>query len=67
MGRVGVRSRSKHSEYLGLDRTLLDILCCPVTRTPLELLPERELTLLNDFLLRLREELALSGPPQPSP
>jgi len=30
-----------------LDRALLDILCCPVTRSPLEILPERELALLN--------------------
>ena len=30
-----------------LDRALLDIICCPVTRTPLELLPERELAELN--------------------
>ena len=32
---------------MGLDRALLDIICCPVTRTPLELLPERELAELN--------------------
>ena len=25
-----------------LDRALLDIICCPVTRTPLELLSERD-------------------------
>lgn len=31
-----------------MDRTLLDILCCPVTRSPLELLPERELAQLNE-------------------
>jgi uncharacterized protein YbaR (Trm112 family) len=30
-----------------LDRALLDIVCCPVTRSPLELLSERELTELN--------------------
>jgi uncharacterized protein YbaR (Trm112 family) len=30
-----------------LDRALLDILCCPVTRSPLELLPEHELAELN--------------------
>jgi uncharacterized protein YbaR (Trm112 family) len=30
-----------------LDRTLLDILCCPVTRSPLELLSAAELELLN--------------------
>jgi uncharacterized protein len=37
-----------------LDRTLLDILCCPVTRTPLELLPERELALLNERIAAQR-------------
>jgi uncharacterized protein YbaR (Trm112 family) len=37
-----------------LDRTLLDILCCPVTRSPLELLPERELTLLNQRIAERR-------------
>ena len=31
-----------------MDRTLLEILCCPATRTPLEFLPERELALLNE-------------------
>ena len=30
-----------------LDRALLDIVCCPVTRSALELLSERELTELN--------------------
>jgi uncharacterized protein YbaR (Trm112 family) len=30
-----------------LDRALLDILCCPVTRSPLELLSEHELAELN--------------------
>ena len=29
------------------DRALLDIICCPVTRTPLERLSERELAELN--------------------
>jgi uncharacterized protein YbaR (Trm112 family) len=37
-----------------LDRTLLDILCCPVTRQPLELLPERELTILNERIAERR-------------
>ncbi len=37
-----------------MDRTLLDILCCPVTRTPLEILPERELTLLNERIASQR-------------
>jgi uncharacterized protein YbaR (Trm112 family) len=31
-----------------LDRALLDIVCCPVTRSPLELLPEHELARLNE-------------------
>jgi uncharacterized protein YbaR (Trm112 family) len=30
-----------------LDRALLDIVCCPVTRSPLEMLSERELAELN--------------------
>jgi uncharacterized protein YbaR (Trm112 family) len=33
-----------------LDRKLLDIICCPVTRSPLELLPERELATLNELI-----------------
>jgi uncharacterized protein YbaR (Trm112 family) len=31
-----------------LDRALLDSVCCPVTRSPLELLPEHELARLNE-------------------
>jgi len=31
-----------------MDRALLDIVCCPVTRTPLEILSERELAELNE-------------------
>jgi uncharacterized protein len=49
-----------------LDRTLLDILCCPVTRTPLELLPERELTLLNERIaaqrIKNREDAVVAEP-----
>ena len=30
-----------------MDRALLDIVCCPVTRSPLEILSERELAELN--------------------
>jgi uncharacterized protein YbaR (Trm112 family) len=37
-----------------LDRTLLDILCCPVTRSPLELLSERELVVLNERIAASR-------------
>jgi uncharacterized protein YbaR (Trm112 family) len=31
---------------------LLDIVCCPVTRSSLELLPERELAELNELIAR---------------
>ncbi len=37
-----------------MDRALLDILCCPVTRSPLELLPERDLLLLNQRIAARR-------------
>jgi uncharacterized protein YbaR (Trm112 family) len=37
-----------------LDRTLLDILCCPVTRSPLEVLPDRELAELNERIAASR-------------
>ena len=33
-----------------MDRKLLDIICCPVTRSSLELLPERELAALNELI-----------------
>lgn len=33
-----------------MDRNLLDIICCPVTRSSLELLPERELAALNQLI-----------------
>jgi uncharacterized protein YbaR (Trm112 family) len=49
-----------------LDRTLLDILCCPVTRSSLELLPERELAILNERIaaqrIRNREDVVVAGP-----
>jgi uncharacterized protein YbaR (Trm112 family) len=35
---------------MSLDRALLDIICCPVTRSPLELLPERDLFRLNRLI-----------------
>ena len=45
---------------------LLDILCCPVTHSPLELLPERELVLLNERIaarrIKNREEAVVDGP-----
>jgi uncharacterized protein YbaR (Trm112 family) len=37
-----------------LDRKLLDIICCPVTRSSLELLPERELAALNQLIEQKR-------------
>lgn len=37
-----------------MDRKLLDILCCPVTRSALELLPERELARLNELIAAQR-------------
>ncbi len=49
-----------------MDRTLLDILCCPVTRSPLELLPERELAILNERIaaqrIRNREDVVVAEP-----
>jgi len=49
-----------------LDRSLLDILCCPVTRTPLELLPERELHVLNERIaeqrIRNRDDAIVTEP-----
>jgi uncharacterized protein YbaR (Trm112 family) len=45
---------------------LLDILCCPVTRTSLELLPERELALLNERIaaqrIKNREDIVVAEP-----
>lgn len=49
-----------------MDRSLLDILCCPVTRTPLELLPERELLVLNERIaeqrIRNRDDAIVTDP-----
>ena len=49
-----------------MDRTLLDILCCPVTRSSLELLPERELALLNERIaaqrIKNREDIVVAEP-----
>lgn len=49
-----------------MDRTLLDILCCPVTRSPLEFLPERELALLNERIaaqrIKNREDIVVAEP-----
>jgi uncharacterized protein YbaR (Trm112 family) len=49
-----------------LDRKLLDIVCCPVTRSPLELLPERELGVLNELIgqkrIKNREDTVVDAP-----
>ena len=49
-----------------MDRKLLDILCCPVTRSSLELLPERELALLNERIaeqrIKNREDIVVAEP-----
>ena len=49
-----------------MDRRLLDILCCPVTRSSLELLPERELALLNERIaaqrIKNREDIVVAEP-----
>jgi uncharacterized protein YbaR (Trm112 family) len=49
-----------------LDRKLLDIICCPVTRSSLELLPERELGVLNELIgqqrIKNREDTVVDAP-----
>jgi uncharacterized protein YbaR (Trm112 family) len=49
-----------------LDRKLLDIICCPVTRSSLELLPERELATLNELIglkrIKNREDTLIDTP-----
>ena len=49
-----------------MDRKLLDFICCPVTRSSLELLPERELTQLNELIagkrIRNREDTVVDAP-----
>jgi uncharacterized protein YbaR (Trm112 family) len=49
-----------------LDRKLLDFICCPVTRSSLELLPERELAQLNELIaskrIRNREDTLVDAP-----
>ena len=49
-----------------MDRKLLDIICCPVTRSPLELLPERELGVLNQLIgekrIKNREDTVVDAP-----
>ena len=49
-----------------MDRKLLDFICCPVTRSSLELLPDRELTQLNELIgskrIRNREDTLVDTP-----
>ena len=49
-----------------MDRKLLDIICCPVTRSSLELLSERELTQLNELIgakrIKNREDALVDMP-----
>lgn len=49
-----------------MDRKLLDIICCPVTRSSLELLPERELAALNELIrerqIKNREDTVVDQP-----
>jgi uncharacterized protein YbaR (Trm112 family) len=49
-----------------LDRKLLDFICCPVTRSSLELLSERELAQLNELIaakrIRNREDTVVEAP-----
>ena len=49
-----------------MDRKLLDIICCPVTRSSLELLPERELDVLNGLIaqrqIKNREDTVVDRP-----
>jgi uncharacterized protein YbaR (Trm112 family) len=49
-----------------VDRKLLDIICCPVTRSSLELLPDRELATLNDLIaqrqIKNREDMVVDQP-----
>ena len=49
-----------------MDRKLLDIICCPVTRSSLELLPDRELAALNDLIaqkrIKNREDSVVDAP-----
>jgi uncharacterized protein YbaR (Trm112 family) len=51
---------------MSIDRALLDIVCCPVTRSPLQLLPERKLHRLNELIRRgkitNRDDAVLDAP-----
>src|SRR5690606_6126467 len=64
------RHAAPESRYTGthsmLDRALLDIVCCPVTRSPLELLPEHELARLNERIaagrIKNRDDAVVTEP-----
>ncbi len=45
-----------------MDKRLLDILCCPLTRTPLRLLDDGELRALNDAIAGRRITNAAGNP-----
>ena len=49
-----------------MDRKLLDIICCPVTRSSLELLPVPELQALNELIvakrIKNREDAVVDAP-----
>jgi uncharacterized protein len=49
-----------------MDRKLLDIICCPITRSSLELLSDRELGILNELIgakrIKNREDAVVDGP-----
>lgn len=49
-----------------MDRKLLDIICCPVTRSSLELLPVPELEALNELIvakrIKNREDVVVDAP-----
>lgn len=49
-----------------MDRKLLDIICCPLTRSSLELLPEQELATLNELIgakrIKNREDTVVDAP-----
>jgi uncharacterized protein len=71
MGPIGIRSstgprRAGGKEAVTMNRKLLDIICCPVTRSSLELLPEEELATLNELIgakrIKNREDTVVDAP-----
>ena len=51
---------------MSFDSTLLDIVCCPVTHQPLQVLPESKLALLNERIaahaIKNREDAIVDAP-----